>query len=689
MPCGAASCRSMSERASNGLAGMARRRFDAFARELRWLGRPLRSSLLAISAFVLFSATLSWQMPLLGDVEQSISDLASAISAPRRESDQRIAKVVFNDDTLRRLGEVSPLDRTTLARALALLDGMGARGIAVDVLVDSKAPDDPLLIETLRAMRTPTYVAYARLDRRNYLEREQQAVLDRFIAAVRSDRVRPASIRIDTDERNVVRRWPVQPTDMPLLANAFSPPDPAFADGGLPILFRMPRVARRAQEDIGNNFDVYPIDVFVDDVAMDEAGRAAMAELLRGKIVLVGAELQDRDRFQTPISTLPGQGLMAGIDVHAHMLAQRLDNLRATVAPVWLQLGGALGCFLAGGIAAILLAARPVARWCARVMLSLALLAAVVLLPEPLQITELNGAGWVFAFLAGSFIAALVPRWAASEKGRAATHALTRYLPPDIAKAIVTDPDQLGLNGERRDLFALFTDLEGFTTLCHAVEPAAVAAFLNDYLETLSQVVLAHGGTIDKFVGDAVVAFWGAPIAHPDDGERAMRCAIALWRASETFRGTELAPGCIVGRTRVGLHYGPAIIGNFGGDGRLQYTALGDTMNVAARLEAENKRLGTAVLVSQEAFAHALTFPARRMGRVQVRGRSTPLEIWEPALDLPDEDVARLNAFYDAASAGDAAALAMLEQWVADHPADRGTASLIERLRFDLSEASS
>jgi hypothetical protein len=118
-----------------------------------------------------------------------------------------------------------------------------------------------------------------------------------------------------------------------------------------------------------------------------------------------------------------------------------------------------------------------------------------------------------------------------------------------------------------------------------------IARLLNEYLDKLSAVVLEHGGTLDKFVGDAVVAFWGAPIAYADDGARAVKAAIAMYRAGEEFR-RNAPPGVPpIGRTRVGVHFGEAIVGNFGGDGRIQYTALGDAMNTAARLEGANKPL--------------------------------------------------------------------------------------------------
>src|SRR3546814_1678783 len=185
-------------------------------------------------------------------------------------------------------------------------------------------------------------------------------------------------------------------------------------------------------------------------------------------------------------------------------------------------------------------------------------------------------------------------------------------------------PAQLSLHGERRNIYCVFTDLEGFTKLSHAVTPETVARLLNEYLDRLSDIVLDHGGTIDKFVGDAVVAFWGAPLSRPDDGEKAAAAAVAMFRAGEAFR-VDMAEGVPpIGMTRVGLHVGDAIVGNFGGEGRIQYTALGDSMNTASRLESANKSLKTGVLISAEAAATAGRDDLMPMGRVTLRGRARP-----------------------------------------------------------------
>ena len=284
--------------------------------------------------------------------------------------------------------------------------------------------------------------------------------------------------------------------------------------------------------------------------------------------------------------------------------------------------------------------------------------------------------GWILAFTAVGTAARAV----GSEQRRFAQSALGKYLPRDIAAQILRDPDSLALHGEKREIFVVFTDLEGFTKLSHAIEPEVVATLLNRYLETLSNIVLEHGGTIDKFVGDAVVAFWGAPIARPDDGERAARAGWAMYQAGEHFRQTVPDGVPAIGRTRVGLHHGEAIVGNFGGEGRIQYTALGDSMNTAARLESANKQLGSKMLVSGDAAELSGLDWYRALGRVVLRGRSTPIDIFEPVPDMPAEDRVAFTETVGRAGKGDTQALAALRNNADMHPEDVALRNLVYRL---------
>ena len=248
-----------------------------------------------------------------------------------------------------------------------------------------------------------------------------------------------------------------------------------------------------------------------------------------------------------------------------------------------------------------------------------------------------------------------------------------------MASLILREPERLSLTGEKRQIYALFTDLEGFTKLSHAITAEQLSGLLNRYLDLLSDIVLRHGGTIDKFVGDAVVAFWGAPIARDDDPDRAIKAAVAMFEAGEAFRqsaGEGIPP---IGCTRVGLHRGEAVVGNFGGEGRIQYTALGDGMNTAARLESANKSLHSTILVSQEAKAQSSLDIFRPLGRVVLSGRATPVEVWEPVPGMPPEERHRLCDLWRRFDGGDTTALAELAA-LADAKEDAALSNMVYRL---------
>jgi class 3 adenylate cyclase len=244
------------------------------------------------------------------------------------------------------------------------------------------------------------------------------------------------------------------------------------------------------------------------------------------------------------------------------------------------------------------------------------------------------------------------------------------------------DSSQVALHGERRYIYALVTDLDGFGELARDLPPEMVSDVLNAYLDQLSRAVLEHGGIIDKTIGDAVIAFWGAPVARPDDGERAARAAIAVWRVGETFRTTPIGHHPPLGQTRIGLHRGDAIVGNFGGEGRVTYSALGDAMTIALAMEAAGKPLYVNILASRQAICPSMQGAFRAMGRIglRVRSSSKPVEVLEAALDFPSEATGRLNAAYARFDAGDVGALGEISALSAQFPEDVALKGLLGRL---------
>ncbi|MEP5187354.1 MAG: adenylate/guanylate cyclase domain-containing protein [Marinomonas sp.] len=625
-------------------------------------------------------AGLSWKTPLIQDAERALYDLRASVFAPVVEKDDRIVMIVYNEETLRLTGQRSPVDRTILAQSLETIDAAGAKSIGIDILFDMPQDDDTLLIDTFRSMQTPTYLAYASAETNPEITFAQQQFLDDYLTEFKDSKVQPTTIRLDTDGDGVQRRWNSPPDGSPpFLSIAMTGPNPAFASYNGAIRYFA------AVSDEIPVFDKFPIESFADPATAD-----MLASFIKDKYVLIGGDFIDRDRFETPISsiaagqnaesTMTADGKMIGLEVHAHMLAQLLNDDLPAEIPTWALWVAAFIVAACGGLSAAIVGRA----WkVAAILIGQFLF--FVIFPFVLQnigidTLTLPAFGWGLGWLLGYASVGSAARTLNSKQRSFAQNALGKYLPKSIAGEILRDPEKLALHGEKRQIFAVFTDLEGFTKLSHAIEPEMVATLLNDYLDRLSDVALEYGGTIDKFVGDALVSFWGAPIAYADDGERAAKAAYALYQAGEEFRKNVPEGVPPIGRTRVGMHYGDAIVGNFGGEGRIQYTALGDAMNTAARLEAANKTLETKVLISREAMERTGLDWYRPMGKITLRGRSTPVDVFEPVPDWAEKDRAAVTAVIAAHQKGDNSAVQALSAIIKQSGEDLGLANLLKRL---------
>jgi len=207
---------------------------------------------------------------------------------------------------------------------------------------------------------------------------------------------------------------------------------------------------------------------------------------------------------------------------------------------------------------------------------------------------------------------------------------LSRYFSPNLVSELADNPEFLRLGGERRDLTFVFTDLADFTPLVEQLDPLVIVPLLNEYLDQMTQIVFRHGGTTEKIVGDAVHAIFGAPKTQPDHALRGVACAMEMDAFSEAFRKKKNAEGIAVGVTRIGVHSGNAIVGNFGGDLFFDYTAHGDAINTAARLEGVNKYLGTRICVSEKVAVQIPDFDGRPVGTLTLKGKSQGLSVFEP-----------------------------------------------------------
>jgi adenylate cyclase len=236
---------------------------------------------------------------------------------------------------------------------------------------------------------------------------------------------------------------------------------------------------------------------------------------------------------------------------------------------------------------------------------------------------------------------------------------LARYFSPSLVACLTAATDDIDLGAQRRDITSMFTDVTSFTTLVEGLEPGTIGPLLNEYLTGMTEIVFEHGGTLVKIIGDSLNILFGAPADQPDHAERAVVCALALDAHAEAFRARWRACGIAIGATRIGIHAGPALVGNFGGGRFFDYTAYGDTINIAARLEAANKQLGTRICVSGSAVDRIAGFRGRPVGNVLLRGRSEALPAHEPltAERHADSLTGDYDAAYAKAEACDAAAV--------------------------------
>jgi adenylate cyclase len=259
---------------------------------------------------------------------------------------------------------------------------------------------------------------------------------------------------------------------------------------------------------------------------------------------------------------------------------------------------------------------------------------------------------------------------------------LSRYFSPNLAQRLANDADAINLAGQRREIATLFTDIASFTSLVEALEPSVLGPLLNEYLTGMTDIVFVHDGTVAKIIGDALHVLFGAPGEQPDHASRAVACALALDAYAEIFRDQCRQKNIGLGRTRIGVHAGPAIVGNFGGGRFFDYTAYGDTINVAARLEGANKQLGTRICVSGTLAGEVDGFMGRPVGDLVLRGKTDALRTFEP---LPAErfgepaTASYLNAFAKLEK-GDPSAMAAFAAHVGKQPDDQLASFHLKRL---------
>ncbi|MBK8175930.1 MAG: adenylate/guanylate cyclase domain-containing protein [Rhodospirillales bacterium] len=406
-------------------------------------------------------------------------------------------------------------------------------------------------------------------------------------------------------------------------------------------------------------------------------GEVPPAEL-EGRIVLIGSTARGlQDVHQTPLGDD-----VPGVEFHAQALEQVIHEVYLR-RPDWAK-GAEILTLLALGATVLTVGSRAGPTWTAvcagagvvgAFAVSWEAFIAVGLLLDPLFPAA--------TVIAVYFVSSLLRHLQTEREQRWIRMAFASYISPKLVNALIEDPGQLQLGGERRELTFLFTDLEGFTPLVERTPPAVVVPALNAYLDGMIRIAFAHDGTVDKIIGDAVHIMFGAPVADPAHAERAIACALEIDRFAKDFARQKRSEGLAFGQTRIGVNSGIAIVGNFGGALRFDYTAHGDAINTAARLEGANKYLGTRLCVSEETARRSATFFGRPAGNLLLKGKTEPVRVFEP-LDpgaVDDDALRAYEAAFALLEAGDPAAEAAFAATVGRAPEDGLAAFHLRRLR--------
>lgn len=394
---------------------------------------------------------------------------------------------------------------------------------------------------------------------------------------------------------------------------------------------------------------------------------AALGDVLAGRIALVGTSAVGlSDLRPTPLNAYE-----PGVAIHAEALEQMLAG-HFLSRPAWLA-GAEIVASLALALALVVAATFAPLRFAAGLALAtLAMVAAASWFGFTRGHALIDPSFALIAATAGFGAATLTRHLLVERDALRLRTAFTHYLSPDLVAALARDPDRLRLGGETREMTFLFTDLQGFTSLTEARGAESLVALLNLYLDGLCAVAMEHGGTVDKIVGDAVHVMFNAPLDQPDHAARAVRCALAMDAFAVIFAAGQGARGVPFGATRIGVNTGPAVVGNFGGARRFNYTAHGDAINTAARLEAANKALGTRICVARATVESCPDLAFRPVGTLMLRGKAQGVEVFEPL--SPDPAGAAFAARYRDAFArivaGDETGAADLLRLHAERPDD-------------------
>lgn len=362
--------------------------------------------------------------------------------------------------------------------------------------------------------------------------------------------------------------------------------------------------------------------------------------VFRDKIVIVGSTTpQDKDLFPVPIGEgrQVGDNQMYGVEIHASVIQSILDrnfierqSIPSTAAVVFIL------SFFTFAFTASLKAIK------ARLSSLIEILGVAIILAELFILYSIALSLFIehnylldmmspFLAIVVSYVGSTIYNYVTERKQKAVIkNMFSHYVNRDVVNELVDDPAKLRLSGDRREMTVMFTDIENFTTLAERMRAEELVKILNDYLNEMTAIVFRNRGTVDKFEGDAIMAFWGAPVPQPDHPLLACRTAVEMQRALVEIRKEWTDAGRSPINVRIGINTGEMIVGNIGGSGKFEYTVIGDSVNLGSRLESANKQYRTNIMMSEATYRRvAQEVIARELDMLVVAGKTEPIRVYE------------------------------------------------------------
>jgi adenylate cyclase len=580
------------------------------------------------------AVTAASALGYLEGLQASALDLILVLGGQRFPRD--VVIVAVDDAVFDALEQRQPIPRQHLARVVRGLHKSGAAAVGLDISLRTATAEDDALADAIREFSEGGLSRVVLLEGR-------PPDSGPFAAPAFRAAVLRGSDRMPIDRDGVIRRAALAVPDgdsaVPALATAvlarvadatpalrlaveraaggpvalpFWQSDDTWQSPGPEIDVRPGQLWRLGFVGAEKSFLTIPSSAVA---ALADPGVTVPADnAIRGRVALVGATFRDsRDFFQTPVGRLPG------VEVHAnllHMLATR----RLIRPSGWLaSFGIQLAVIAAAGVFLVLF--RPLAGTLLAILVAIAI-------GLPASYLALYGGGFTVDYLLPVLATCVLGFVAQRQARRRLRESFGRYVGRDVLSQIVAESPTLG--GERREVSILVSDIRGFTTLSEKLPAETVAAHLNAYFPAMVGAIFAHRGTVDDFIGDGILAVFGAPIADPDHARQAVRAAVAMQQALQELNRDWETRGSPTLRMGIGVHTGVVFVGNVGSLERAKYTVIGDAVNATARLEGVNKELGTSILMTEETL-HAVGDLAdvRPRGDVVVKGREEPLRVYE------------------------------------------------------------